>query len=214
MAKGPQYGEPIDAFHLARVAAWLGPACFVALSMAWFFCLTKGWISPLVFVLLLLLNLPITIAAIFAVNRAVTMASAGLVRAIYAAGDIEPAPTYPRQDVLMVRGQYAEAADGFRDHIQIEPQDHEARLRLARLLETHLRGYDEAERLYLEIRKAQPPAESYYQRQAANGLIDLYRRLGKKDRLMVELARFVDRYAGNAVAEGAARELQELKAQN
>jgi hypothetical protein len=46
---------------------------------------------------------------------------------------------------------------------------------------------------------------------AANGLIDVYRKLGRTGRLMVELARFVDRYQGSALAEGAARELRELK---
>jgi tetratricopeptide (TPR) repeat protein len=205
------YGEPVDAFQVARVAAWLGPACFITLSAAWFFLLNKGWISPVVFALLMLLNLPLTVGAVFAVNRAVTLASAGLVKAIYAAGDIEPEPSYPRQDVLIVRGKYEEAADCFRDHLTIEPQDHEARLRLAHLLETHLRGYDEAERLYLEVRRAEPAAEPRQQMHAANGLIDLYRKLGRKERLMVELARFVDRYGGSKLAAGAARELKELK---
>jgi hypothetical protein len=94
---------------------------------------------------------------------------------------------------------------------QVEPGDHEARLRLALLLETRLQGYVEAERLYLEVRQAQPPAEPRQQMQAANGLIDLYRKIGRRDRLMVELARFVDRYRGSPLAQGAARELRELK---
>jgi hypothetical protein len=42
-------------------------------------------------------------------------------------------------------------------------------------------------------------------------LIDVYRKVGKTDRLKVELARFVDRYRGSPLATGAARELQELK---
>jgi len=46
---------------------------------------------------------------------------------------------------------------------------------------------------------------------ATNGLIDLYRKMGRTARLKVELARFVDRYRGSALAEGAARELRELK---
>src|SRR5258708_11504687 len=111
----------------------------------------------------------------------------------------------------MVEGEYGEAADWFRDHIRIEPGDHEARLRLAHLLEMQLQGFDEAERLYLEIRDAEPPADKREQLRAANGLIDLYRKLGRTGRLKVELARFVARYQGSSLADVAARELQELK---
>src|SRR6185295_15664696 len=100
--------------------------------------------------------------------------------------------------------------DWFRDHIRIEPDDHEARLRLAMLLETHLKRYDEAEQLLLKIRNATPPGDARQQMQAANHLIDLYRKTGRTDRLMVELARFVDRYRGSPQAAGAERELKEL----
>ena len=41
--------------------------------------------------------------------------------------------------------------DWFRDHLRIEPGDHEARLQLAHLLEMRLQGYDEAERLYQHV---------------------------------------------------------------
>ena len=84
-------------------------------------------------------------------------------------------------------------------------------MRLAHLLETQLKGFDEAERLYLEIRNANPPANLREQMSATNGLIDLYRKMGRTARLRVELARFVERYRGSPLAEGAARELKELK---
>ena len=97
----------------------------------------------------------------------------------------------------------------FRDHIRIEPDDHEAR-RLAMLLEMHLQGFDEAEQLLLKIRNANPPGDARQRMQAANHLIDLYRKTGRTDRLMVELARFVDRYRGSPQVVGAERELKEL----
>lgn len=200
-----------DRAQLLRVVVWFGPACFVILTMLWYFCAAKGWIPGWLFVLLVLLNIPLTIAGIFTIHRAVGAASTGLVKTIFAAGNIPPPPTYPRQDVLIVRGQYADAADCFRDHLQIEPADHEARLQLAQLLETHLKRYDEAERLYLEVRRAQPPATPTHLMRTANGLIDLYRKVGRTDRLIVELARFADRYRGSPLAAGAARELRELK---
>lgn len=135
MAKGPQYTDATDVIRLFRVATWFGPACFIMLSFLWGFMWNKGWISGGVFVFLLLLNVPITIAGIFMIHRVVGEASVLLVETIYAVGDIPPPPTYPRQDVLIVQGKYAEAADCFRDHLTIEPGDHEARLQLAHLLE-------------------------------------------------------------------------------
>jgi len=188
---------------------FFGPACFVMLSMLWYFFLRQQLISGGVFLVLVILNVPITIAGIFAINHAVGATSTGLVKTILGAGNIPPPPTYPRQDVMIARGQYAEAADYFRDHIRIEPADHEARLQLAQLLETRLQGHDEAERLYQEVRRMQPDPRQ--EMRAANGLIDLYRRTGRRDRLGVELARFADRYRGTAAGDAAARELNELK---
>ena len=204
--------DSAERAYLLKVTVHFGPACFVILSAAWYFCAREGWISGGVFLLLLVLNVPLTIAGIFAIHRLTGAASTGLVKTIFAAGNIPPPPTYPRQDVLIARGQYAEAADYFRDHLRIEPGDHEARLQLASLLETRLQGHDEAERLYQEIRRMQPDPRQ--EMRAANGLIDLYRRTGRGDRLLVELARFADRYRGSAAGDAAARELTELKAQS
>jgi tetratricopeptide (TPR) repeat protein len=184
------------------------------LSSLWFFMLNKGWISSSVFVFLLILNIPITVAGVIAIHRTVGAAAVLMVKTMFADGDIAPRPTYPRQDVLIAQGKYAEAADWFRDHLRIEPGDHEARLQLAHLLEMRLQGDDEAERLYLEIREAQPPASPREQMRAANGLIDVYRKLGRTGRLTVELARFIERYQGSPLVAGAARELRELKARD
>ena len=201
--------DSAERAYLLKVAVFFGPPCFFMLSLAWYFCLRQGWISSGAFVMLLILNVPITIAGIFAIHHGAGASSTGLVKTIFAVGDIPPPRTYPRQDVLIVRGQYAEAADYFRDHIRIEPGDHEARLQLAYLLETRLQGHDEAERLYLEVRRLQP--DPGQEMRAGNGLIDLYRRMGRTDRLRVELARFAERYRGTAAGDAAARELKALK---
>ena len=201
--------DAAERAYLLKVAVYFGPACFVILSMAWYFAAREHWISSGVFLLLLVLNVPLTIAGIFAIHRWTGAASTGLVNTIFAAGNIPPPRTYPRQDVLIARGEYAEAADYFRDHLRIEPDDHEARLHLASLLETRLRGDDEAERLYQEIRRMQPDPRQ--EMRAANGLIDLYRRTGRADRLRVELARFAERYRGTAAGDAAARELIALR---
>src|SRR3989442_203435 len=101
-----------------------------------------------------------------------------MVKTMFADGDIPPPPTYPRQEVLIVQGKYAEAADWFRDHLRIEPGDHEARLQLAHLLEMRLGRYDEAGRLYLEMRNAGAAADQYEQMRATNGLVDMHRDRG------------------------------------
>lgn len=201
--------DSAERAQLLKVAVFFGPACFTILSMAWYFCARQEWISGSVFLLLVILNVPLTIAGIVAIHRATGAASTGLVKTIFAAGNIPPPPTYPRQDVLIARGKYAEAAEYFRDHIRIEPGDHEARLQLAHLLETRLQGHDEAERLYLEVRRMQP--DQRQEMRVANGLIDLYRRTGRRDRLRVELARFADRYRGTMAGDAAAREVNELR---
>ena len=203
--------DAADRAHLLKVAVFFGPPCFTMLSFLWYFMREQGWIAGGLFVVLTLLNVPLTIAGIFAIHRSVGAASTGFVRTVFAAGDIKPPATYPRQEVLIVQGKYAEAAEWFRDHLRIEPNDHEARLRLALLLETHLKGYAEAEQLLLKIRNATPPGDARQLMQAANHLIDLYRKTGRTDRLTVELARFVDVYRGSPQAAGAARELKDLK---
>lgn len=141
MGKGPQYRDPTDSIRLIRIVLLFGSSCFIMLSALWYFMLDKGWISTLGFVLLLILNLPITAAGVMMIHRTVGAAAVLMVKTMFADGDIPPPPTYPRQDVLIAQGKYDEAADWFRDHLVVEPTDHDARLRLALLLETQLNSY-------------------------------------------------------------------------
>ena len=189
---------------------WFGPPCFIMLSFLWFFLRRQGVIPAWLFVVLLVLTIPFTVLGIFAIHFGTSRASVGLVKTIYSAGDIPPPRTYPRQDVMIVRGQFREAAEYFRDHLTVEPADNEARLRLADLLEKHLDDAAAAEQLYLDVRRRDP--DRGHAMRASNGLIDLYRKQGNRDRLKVELARFRDRYPGTPGAEAAVRLLAELKA--
>lgn len=191
---------------------WFGGPCFIILSALWFFCLEKGWIGGAVCGLLMILNIPLTVVGVFALDRMVGHASTGLINTIYAVGNIPPPRTYPRQDTMIIRGQYAEAASYYRDHLVVEPGDMEARLRLADLLDQHLGDASGAEQLFLEVRQSDPnPREEMA---ALNGLIDLYRKHGQRGRLKVELARFAERYRGTAQGNDAARALRELKAED
>lgn len=203
--------DSADTAQLVRIATWFSGPCFLMLSLLWFLLKEQGVIPSWLLVVLLVLNVPLTWAGVVTIYHTTSTTAEALVKNLLAAGDIAPSKSYPRQDVLIARGEYQEAADYFRDHIRVEPEDHEARLRLADLLERHLRDHAGAERLLLEVRRGKPDARA--ELLAANGLIDLYRKTGRRDRLMVELARFADRYRGSRHAEAAARELKELKAE-
>lgn len=202
--------DAAEQAHLFKIAVWFGPAAFIMLSGLWFFLAAHQEIPGWVAVVLTIADVPLVVLGVLLINRATAAASAGLVHTIYSAGDIAPPPSYPRQDVMIVRGQYREAAEYFRDHLTIEPEDNEARLRLADLTEKHLDDPAEAERLYQEVRRHRPTAG--HEMRAANGLIDLYRKQGRRDRLIVELARFAERYRGTPGADAASRLLQEMKA--
>jgi tetratricopeptide (TPR) repeat protein len=179
------------------------------LSAAWAKLFATGAISGWLLAFLIVLDVPLVVLGILGIHAFTSRASTGLVHGLYAVGDIPPPRGYPRQEVMIVRGQYREAAEYFRDHLTVEPDDNEARLRLADLLEQHLDDPAGAERLYLEVRARQPSRGE--EMRAANGLIDLYRKQGNLERLLVELARFRDRYPGTPGAESAGRLLKVLK---
>lgn len=210
---GPPEVDAGERAELVRVAVLFGGPCFIILSALWVFLAMKQTIPGFVAtILIVLVNPPLTVAGVLAVHGGTTRAAVGLVHTIFAAGNIAPAKTYPRQETMIVRGQFAEAADYFRDFIRVHPEDLEARLRLADLLVTHLGGFDEAERLYREVRETSAVPREVMA--AHNGLIDLNVKAGRRDRLKVELARFADRYRGSPHAENARRRLTELKAED
>src|SRR2546425_12742988 len=204
--------DAAERAQLLKIVVFFSGPCFVLLTALWVFLEMRGAISARTLVILEVLNLPLTALGVLAIHHGTNRAATGFARTVFAGGDIPPPPSYPRQETMIVRGQYAEAAEYFRDHLGVSPADRDARLRLAALLERHLAGYDEAERLYLEVRGAEPDARQ--EMAASNGLIDLYTKTGRRDRLKVELARFAERYRGSAQAEGAARRLRELKAED
>ena len=209
-AYGPEPGDAFAGLGFLRVAVYFVPASLTMLSVLWTGLHMRGVISTPLMVVLLVLDLPAALGGAVLVHRAVSAGARGVGRALLATTDIAPPPSYPRQDVLIVQGRYVEAADFFRDHIQITPTDIEARLRLADLLERRLQDFAGAERLYLEVRRL--PATPRQEMTANNGLIDVYRKMGNRGRLMVELARFAERYRGSAAGDAAARELKEMKA--
>lgn len=198
MATGPEQSSPnqtavVAGFTLVIggiLSIWLGAAghlSFFTVLFAFLFGGGVGWCA----------------------ERLMLRSAASLVGNIFAAGNIPPAPSYPVADTLIVRGKIREAAEFFRNEIRVHPEDYEARLRLADLAVTQLADYDEAERLYKDVREAREDPRR--ELAAFNGLIDLHTRTGRRDRLKVELARFADRYPGSQHALEARRRLEELK---
>ncbi len=202
--------ETHDTTDLFRIAVLFGPPCLIILSAAWFFLLAKGFISPRTFVLLMVANIPITVGGVVVIFLVVRTMAVGVAHMATAAGNIPPPPSYPNQDLLIAQGKYREAADYFRDHIRITPEDMDARLRLADLLERYLGDLAGAEQQFLAIRRLSN--EPHLEVPVTNGLIDVYRKQGRREQLKSELARLVERRRGTALGEGAARELQELEA--
>jgi hypothetical protein len=200
--------ETHDATDLLRIGVLFGPPCLTILSAAWLSLYAKDVISARALAWLLFLSIPITLAGIAAIFMVVRTTSVGVAHMVTAAGNIPPPPSYPQQDMLIGQGKYAEAADYFRDHLRIAPEDVDARLQLADLLERHLHDPSGAEEQYLVVRRLS--RDPRLEVPVTNGLIDVYRKLGRRGRLRAELARLAERQRGTALGEGAARELKEL----
>lgn len=170
----------------------------------------RGWIGGPLLLFLFLLDVPAVYLFARIVFHLMDRSARAFTDVVLAGGGIPPDPAHSSFESLTARGFYREAAEAYRAHLAVKPGDHLARVKLAELSLRHLDDPGAAERLYLEIRQGQPsPRED---RLASNLLIELYRKTGRQDRLMVELARFADRYRGTRAGEDAARTLREMKA--
>lgn len=197
--------DSAERINRLRVVIWLGPAAFLMLSLAEFKAVGVG---P-VLLLLMLLNIPFIALIAFLLLRGVDMGARGWVGMVSGAGNIAPAPSFSAQESLIIRGQFEAAEESFAAHLAAHPADHAARLALAELYRRHLSNPAAAERLYLEIRQGNPTGRQ--ESAAHNQLIDLYRATDQRGKLMTELARYAERYAGTRGGTEARRALDELK---
>jgi hypothetical protein len=190
---------------------------FVRLAIPGFFLLAvgealalhRGWIGLGGFVLLLLLDLPILWLLALILFHLMERSATGFAQMVLAGGNLTPEPAHSGMESLIARGFYPEAAEQLRAHILASPGDHAARFKLADLYRRHLDNPLAAERLYLEVRNGKvAPREEMF---AANMLIELYRETGRRDRQIVELARFAERWQGTAAGRSAASALKQLK---
>lgn len=190
---------------LFRTGMYVIPLLLVGEILAWM----RGWIGPVGFIVLAILNFPALYIYCVVQFWMMSTVAEGFTRMVLAGGNLPPDPAHSRFEALEVRGHYQDAAEAYRDHLVAKPRDHLARIKLADLCLRHLDRPDEAERLYLEIRQGQPSPKE--ERLATNLLMELYRKLGRKDRLMVELARFANQHKGTRASQEATRTLMAMK---
>lgn len=179
------------------------------LAMGEAYGVARGWYGGSVFLFLLLLDLPLIFTLSTVLWLAMEGTARGFTRTVLGAGNLTPDPAHSGCESLVARGFYPEAADCFRAMLAEHPGDDLARIKLAQVYRDHLGDPTSAEALLVEVRAhATDPRHAVM---AANLLIELYRATGRKDRLMVELARFADRYKGTRAGSEAARTLREMK---
>src|SRR5207302_1489800 len=82
--------DPVDSLLLMRVGLYFGPACFFILTALWTKLLVEGTISTGVFVVLVVANVPITLAGIALIYRSIGGTATLLANTLTAAGDIPP----------------------------------------------------------------------------------------------------------------------------
>jgi len=203
--------DAADRALIIRLGVLLGiPALFLLslLDLAFF---ARGQIGPGLLLALLLLNIPLTLLIVYGAWWAISGYARGLVHMLLGAGNIAPDPEHSSQESLVARGFYREAAEAYRTHLLVSPNDHAARIKLAAVEFQHLNDPGAAERLYLEVRAGRP--DPRHETMATNLLIELYRTTGQRGRLMTELARYAERHRGTRAGESAARALREMKAE-
>ena len=185
----------------------LGPAFFLLVAGE-FMAQRAGWIGSGAFwFLVLIVNLPLifffSVLLYAVIDRTVDSAAA------LASGNLPSAPAHSGCESLEARGLYHQAADAYRALIAAHPSDNLARIKLAELYRAHLGEPESAERLFVEVRQNHPdPRHDFL---AANLLLELHRSTGRRDRLMVEMAKFADRYRNTRAGRDAARALKEMK---
>lgn len=201
--------DSADRAQFLKLFVNLLPPAFIMLAGGEALAYAKGWINGWVLLLLIALDIPLIYLLSMMVYQGMDRSASGLSNMVLAAGNLPPDPAHSPYETLAVRGFYREAAEAYQNHLIDKPLDHLARVKLADLYIKHLDNLEGAEQLYLDIRRNKPSARE--DRLASNLLIELYRKMGKKDRLMVELGRFAEQFKGTRAAEEAARSLKEIK---
>jgi len=203
--------DAADRAQFLQFCVRFGVPAYVLLAIGEFTARGRGWIGPWTLFVLLGLNLPVIVVWSGVMYSMIERTAESFSRTVLGAGNLPPDPAHSGLESLVARGLYREAVDAFQRFLTAHPGDNLARIKLADLHRTYLGEPEAAERLYLEVRHSRPDPRHEFL--AWNLLMELYRSMGRKDRLLVELARFADRYRGTRPGRDAARALKEMKAE-
>jgi hypothetical protein len=201
--------DAAERAHFLKLFAWLFGPAYVILGVVEVFAFVKEWIGPGTLVLLLIGNIPVLFLLAGVLFASIEWSATGIANTLYAGGNLPASPAHSGMESLVARGMYREAAGAYSAHLVRHPADNLARIKLAEVHRAHLGEPEVAERLLQEVRRNRPEPRDEFM--AANLLIDLHRNTGRRDRLLVELARFADRYKGTQAGKHAAIALREMK---
>ncbi len=187
-----------------RILMTLGPWLFLVLVIIEFLMgLSTGWEW---FLALVVFN-PLLI---FLVSRVLRGAFGGIA-STFMGGLLSTRGTahtreFSEMESLIVRGEFAEAADRYRSHLVAFPDETDGWLRLAVLTAEKLRDPQTAVAHFLRARESGPTPQQ--ETLIGNGLIDLYRAAGDTHALRAELARFARLHQHSAAGRHALEALK------
>lgn len=200
-----------DADRPVLIRALIGP-CLGLLVLALvlgFYLLGTGRIGLAGFLAVLMAGALLGLLTGLVMYGAVGAVAGGVVGMLTGAGNLKPSPSFSYQEALVMQGKHGEAALAYREHLEANPEDHDARLALADLLAGPMALPAEAEREYLAVRMGGASTKQEFV--AAQALMDLYAATGQRGKHMAELARFAERHRGTVAGSAARRQLAELK---
>ncbi len=118
---------------------------------------------------------------------------------------------YSQAEALAIRGQYDEAIEAYEVALSDAPEDPEPYIRIARIYRDELRRFDDA--LYWFKRaRSDATIEKGRELLVTQEIIEIYgKRLGEPRRAIPELARLIDRFPDDPVADWARGEMARLR---
>lgn len=162
--------------------------------------------GPILF--LTLLNLALLVLLSLLIWPLIHRGSSRFISGLLAGGGEAFTVQYSEVEALVIQGKYLEASDMYRALAEEFPGNADVLLRLAMLRENHLGDPVGAEAAYLAARAATPTPPQ--EMTITNLLIDLYRRVGNRDRLRAELARFARLHHGSVAGAHAQEAVRKM----
>ncbi|MEO5825975.1 MAG: tetratricopeptide repeat protein [Gemmatimonadales bacterium] len=186
-----------------------GPIFLIMIVAASWLLFAMNRIGRTAFTIAVLASPVVAAAMSLAMKNLLDGVASLFVSLVHAGGNIAPTKQYSEQDALVMQGRIADAISSYQELVAVDPSDLDARLLLAALLAKEGNDLEAAERVYLEVRELAP--KPHHTATLSNGLIDLYRKLGRHDDLKRELGRFARRFPESREGKAAAEYLARLE---